>query len=44
VHLDLDVEVKPLVGTIEEADLEEFVDPLGSHLGGWGDLAEFLLE
>jgi hypothetical protein len=29
VHLDLDVDVEPLVGAIEEADFEEFVDPLG---------------
>ncbi len=44
VDLDLDVDVKPLVGAIEEADLEEFVDSLGPDLGVWGDLAEFLLE
>ena len=43
VHLDLDVDVKPLVGAIEEADFEKFVDPLGPDLGVWGDLAEFLL-
>ena len=44
VHLDLDVDVEPLVGAIEEADFEEFVDPLGSDLGSRGDLAEFLLK
>ena len=44
VHLDLDVNVEPLVGAIEEADLEEFVDPLGPDFGGWSDLVEFLLE
>ena len=44
VHLDFDVEVKPLVGAIEEADFEKFVDPLGCDFGGWSDLVEFLLE
>ena len=44
VHLDLDVNVEPLVGAIEEADFEKLVDPLGPDLGVWGDLAEFLLE
>ena len=43
-HLDLDVEVEPLVGAIEEADFEKFVDPLGPDFGGRGDLEEFLLE
>jgi hypothetical protein len=43
-HLDLDVDVEPLVGAVEEADVEEFVDPLGSDLGGRGDLVEFLLK
>ena len=44
MHLDLDVEVEPLVGAIEEADFQEFVDPLGPDFGGWSDLVEFLLE
>ena len=44
VHLDLDVDVKPLVGTVEEADFEKFVDPLGCDFGGRGDFVEFLLE
>ena len=44
VHLDLDVEVEPLIGAIEEADFEEFVDPLGPDFGGRGDFEEFLLE
>ena len=44
VHLDLDVNVEPLVGAIEEADFEKFVDPLGPDFGGRGDLEEFLLE
>jgi hypothetical protein len=43
-HLDLDVEVEPLIGAIEEADFEEFVDPLGPDFGGRGDFEEFLLE
>jgi hypothetical protein len=38
VHLDLDVDVEPLVGAIEEADFEEFVDPLGCDFRGRGDL------
>jgi hypothetical protein len=37
VHLDLDVDVKPLVGTVEEADVEEFIDPLGPDFGSRGD-------
>ena len=44
VHLDLDVDVEPLVGAIEEADFEEFIDPLGPDFGGRGDLVEFLLK
>ena len=44
VHLDLDVDVEPLVGAVEEADFEEFVDPLGPDFGGGGDFVEFLLE
>jgi hypothetical protein len=28
-HLDLDVEVELLIGAIEKADFEKFVDPLG---------------
>ena len=44
VHLDLDVDVEPLVGAIEEADFEELVDPLGPDFRGRGDFVEFLLE
>jgi len=44
VHLDLDVDVEPLVGAIEEADFEEFVDPFGPYFGGRGDFVEFLFE
>ena len=44
VHLDLDVDVEPLVGAIEESHFQEFVDSLGPDFGGWGDFVEFLLE
>jgi hypothetical protein len=44
VHLNLDVDVEPLVGAIEKADVEEFIDPLGPDFGGRGDFVEFLFE